>query len=130
MKKGKTGLALSAIAAIALAACAETGKVGQSTEATTFAALAVVPGKGRTWHGYAKRSTAKEAREAAKTKCANTKCQIVSKYKSGQCVHLVLGDDQIYWNEDVFTMERRQDVLDFCENIDENCQVIVSECLP
>ena len=123
-------MVIAGAAAFATTGCADTAKPDDSANATTFAALAVVPGQGRNFHGYAKRATATDARTEAKKKCENTKCKIIHEYKSGQCVHLVIGDDQIYWNEAPYTEIRRQEILDFCGRIDENCQVIVSECLP
>lgn len=101
-----------------------------SATASTYAALAVVPGKGRMFHGYAKRGSAKEARKAALRKCSKSDCIVVQEYLSGRCAHFVLGDDQSYWNLRGFTPQRKQDVIAHCNRIDENCQVIVSDCLP
>ncbi len=117
-----------AIVAI-LVGCAEATEPKISEVSDTYAVLAVVPGKGRMFHGYAKRESGSVARKAAMSKCSNYDCTVVQEYSPGQCVHIVLGDDQIYWNNTGFTPERKQDVLAFCNRIDENCRFIVSECL-
>ena len=126
-------LVLTVVVMLVLAAplfsCA-TGTPGTQSSATTYAAIAVVPGKGQKFHGYAKRESAAEAKRAALKKCPDYDCIVVHVYLSDQCVHIVLGDDQIYWNTGTYTPQRRQDIIDRCERIDENCQVIVSECLP
>ena len=112
-----------------IAGCSTGPEPRTSENSGTYAALAVVPAKGRAFHGYAKRDTGSAARSAATSKCSHYACKVVQEYLPGQCVHIVLGDDQIYWNQEDFTPERRQDILDFCDRIDENCQVVVSECL-
>ena len=112
-----------------LMGCTEAPEPKISEISGSYAALSVVPGKGRMFHGYAKRESGSVARKAAMSKCSNYNCTVVQEYNPGQCVHIVLGDDQIYWNQEGFTPERKQDILDFCNRIDENCQFIVSECL-
>lgn len=118
------------VLSIGLTGCASGPESQESETAVTYAALAVVPGKGRMFHGYAKRQSRRAARTEARSKCSNYDCTVVQDYKSGQCVHIVLGNDQIYWNEENFNPGHRQDVLSFCNRIDDNCQVVVSECLP
>ena len=100
-----------------------------SAEAKTYAALAVVPKQGRIYHGYAKRESQQKARAAALRKCANRKCIIVQEYKPSQCVHLVLGNNQIFWSDRWFGKSHGGIVLDECSRVDDHCVYIVTECL-
>jgi hypothetical protein len=100
-----------------------------SVEAKTFAALAVVPKQGRVYHGYAKRDSLQKARTAALRKCAHSKCIIVQDYELSQCVHLVLGNNQIFWSDWWFGKSHGHIVLDECSRVDDHCVYIVTECL-
>jgi hypothetical protein len=105
------------------------GKFIESAHAKTYAVLAVVPGHGRVYHGYAKRDTLPKARSAALGKCAHKNCVVVQVYTAPQCAHLALGNDQIYWNNRRFRRSERGVVLDECSRVDDNCEIIVSECI-
>jgi uncharacterized protein DUF4189 len=101
----------------------------RSAEAKTYAVLAVVPGHGRVYHGYAKRDSLPKARAAALRKCAHKNCIVVQEYTTAQCAHLALGNDQIYWNNHRFRRSERARVLDECSRVDDKCTIIVSECI-
>lgn len=102
---------------------------GEVALAKTYAALAVVPQHGRVHHGYAKRDSINQARAAALRKCGHARCIVAQDYRAPQCVHLVLGDGQIFWNNDRYGRNERGRIVDACRRVDENCSVIVSECL-
>jgi hypothetical protein len=106
-----------------------TTTVAEVVQAETYAALAVVPQHGRVHHGYAKRDSIKAARAAALKKCGHARCIVAQGYRVPQCVHLVLGDGQIFWNNERFGRNERARIMDACRRVDENCSVIVSECL-
>ena len=105
------------------------GTFSRDATAKTYAALAVVPQRGRVFHGYAKRDSIPKARAAALLKCANKNCIVVQVYKPPQCAHLVLGNNQIFWNNKKFGKSERSNILGACKRIDDNCFVIVTECL-
>jgi hypothetical protein len=98
-------------------------------DAKTAAALAVVPGHGRVYHGYAKRDSVPNARAAALAKCARKNCIVVQVYTPPQCAHLALGKHQIFWNNRRFSRSERAAVLDECRRVDDNCEIIVSDCI-
>ena len=85
-----------------------TTTVAEVVKAETYAALAVVPQHGRVHHGYAKRDSIKAARAAALRKCGHARCIVAQDYRVPQCVHLVLGDGQIFWNNDRFGRNERR----------------------
>lgn len=105
------------------------GGLSRVAEAKTIAVLAVVPGHGRVYHGYAKRDSLPKARAAALAKCAHKNCIVVQVYTPSQCAHLALGKDQIYWNNRRFRRSERAAVLDECQRVDDTCEIIVSECI-
>jgi hypothetical protein len=91
------------------------------------AALAVVPKHGKQFHGLGYGKTAAEAQKAALAKCANGRCEVVQLYGPGQCVDLVIGAYQIFWNmgsEDAGTVMR------YCKKRDPACRELISACLP
>jgi len=101
----------------------------EAAQAKSYAALAVVPQHGRVYHGYAQRPSLKQAKDAALRKCANARCVVSQVYQPGQCAHLVLGNNQIFWNNDRFGRSERSRILNACRRVDDNCSVILSECL-
>lgn len=105
-----------------------------SSEAATakldYAALAVVWKQGKKFHGLGYGATASEAKKAALTKCANPRCQIATVYRPGQCIHLVIGAYQIFWNDDRFGPKEDKAVMNFCRSQDPSCRKLKSECLP
>lgn len=79
--------------------------------AATYAAMAVVPGQGRDFHGYSTGSSAQRAQRGALARCANKRCIIVRTYGPGQCAHVVLGTRQVFWNERLFSAREREFTL-------------------
>jgi hypothetical protein len=100
-----------------------------ATAAEVHSALAVVPKHGRQFHGYAVANSAKEARRVALRKCANSKCIIVRRYQTPQCVHILLGDAQIFWNANRTDIGELASVLSYCQQVDRNCHILVHGCL-
>jgi hypothetical protein len=92
------------------------------------AALAVLPKHGKQFHGLGYGATAAEAQKAALAKCSNGRCEVVQLYRPGQCLNLVIGAYQIFWNtkasEDLTTVMR------YCKKRDPDCRKLVSACLP
>ena len=103
---------------------------GPTVAADPYAAFAVVPGKGAAFHGYATGASRSKAKRAALSNCRNRRCRVVQEYRSGQCAHVVLGRFQVFWNETGFTRSRGRDIMAHCRRYDENCKVVVKECLP
>jgi uncharacterized protein DUF4189 len=106
--------------------------VGQQRSSPTafYAALAVVPGQGRDYNGYATGPSESDARDAALRQCANSRCKVVKIYGPGQCAHVVLGTRQIFWNDRLFGERELEYTLQACNKNDAACKVIHSECLP
>ncbi len=100
-----------------------------SDAAEPYAAFAVVPGKGATFHGFAQAETRSKARRQARSACGRRKCTVVQEYRKGQCAHVVLGTFQVFWNEVGFTRARGREILAHCKKFDEGCRVVVAECL-
>ena len=91
------------------------------------AALAVVPKHGKQFHGLGYGATAAEAQKAALAKCSNGRCEVVQLYGPGQCVNLVIGAYQIFWN---MGSENAESVMRYCKKRDPACRKLVSACLP
>lgn len=97
--------------------------------ARTHAAIAVVWGQGRDFHGVGTGSTSGAARKAALASCQNGRCKIATDYGPGQCIFVVLGDRQVWWNERLFSARERKYTIAQCRKEDSNCHVIYSKCL-
>jgi len=95
-----------------------------------YSALAVVPKHGKQFHGLGYGSNASQAQKAALAKCSSGRCQIVQIYRPGQCVHLVIGASQIFWNNDRFGATEGKNVMKYCREQDTSCRKVVSICLP
>ena len=98
--------------------------------AKTYAAVAVVWGQGRDFHGVGTGSTRATARKAALSACRNGRCKIATTYGPGQCIFVVLGERQVWWNDRLFSARERKYVMAQCRKEDSNCSVIYSKCLP
>jgi hypothetical protein len=98
--------------------------------AKTYAAIAVVWGQGRDFHGVGTGSTRATARKAALAACRNGRCKIATNYGPGQCIFVVLGERQVWWNDRLFSARERKYVIAQCRKEDSNCRVIYSKCLP
>jgi|HubBroStandDraft_3_1064219.scaffolds.fasta_scaffold1257719_1 hypothetical protein len=96
----------------------------------SYGALAVVPGQGRDFHGFATAKTIGTALDAALAQCGDKRCRLVKAYGPGQCVHIVLGERQIFWNSKLFSSREKEFVLAGCEKVDRECKTVFSECLP
>jgi hypothetical protein len=92
------------------------------------AALAVVPKHGKQFHGLGYGSTVAQAKKAALARCSNSRCQVVQLYGPGQCMNLVIGAYQIFWNTS--PAEDAKTVMRYCQNRDPGCRKLVSACLP
>lgn|SRR5689334_14808883 len=92
------------------------------------AALAVVPKHGKQFHGLGYGTTVAEAQKAALAKCSNGRCQVVQLYGPGQCMNLVIGAYQIFWNTS--PKEDAKTVMRYCQKRDPACRKLVSACLP
>lgn len=95
-----------------------------------YAALAVVPKHGKQFHGLGYGSNVSQAQKAALSKCTSGRCQIVQIYRPGQCVHLVIGAYQIFWNNEHFDSKAGKEVMAFCKGQDPSCRKLTSKCLP
>jgi hypothetical protein len=91
------------------------------------AALAVVPKHGKQFHGLGFGATVAEAQKAALAKCSSGRCEVVQLYRPGQCVNLVIGAYQIFWN---MGLEDFATVMRYCKKRDPACRKLVSACLP
>jgi hypothetical protein len=98
--------------------------------AKTYGAIAVVWGQGRDYHGVGTGSNAGAARRAALAACRNSRCKIATKCGPGQCVFVVLGERQVWWNDRLFSAREQTFVLATCRKNDSHCKVIYSKCLP
>jgi Caspase domain/Domain of unknown function (DUF4189) len=94
-----------------------------------YAALAVVRGQGHDFHGLGVGRSPIDASQAALAQCANNHCEVVQTYSPGQCVHLALGDRQIFWNRTLFAARERESVLEACSKADRRCKIATSGCL-
>jgi hypothetical protein len=102
---------------------------GQAMSQSLYAALAVVRGQGHDFHGLGVGQSLLDASQAALAQCANKRCEVIQTYSPGQCVHLALGDRQIYWNRTLFGALERQSVLEACSKVDRRCKIATSGCL-
>ena len=101
----------------------------------TYAALAVVPKHGKQFHGLGYGATVAAAKRAALAKCSRgvwrvmpyRRCQVVQLYGPGQCVNLVIGASQIWWNS---SPKEAREVMPYCQKHDPACRKLVSACLP
>ena len=98
--------------------------------AKTYATIAVVWGQGRDFHGVGTGSTRGAARKAALAACQNRRCKIATNYGPGQCIFVVLGNRQVWWNDRLFSAREQKYVIAQCRKEDSNCHVIYSKCLP
>lgn len=94
----------------------------------TFGALAVVPGRGHQFHGYAAASSAQQAQSTALHICSRSNCEIVQVYRPGECAHVALGSTQIWWNTERFTAGEGAFIAQHCRVEDGPCAMLVSEC--
>jgi len=95
-----------------------------------YGAVAVVPGQGLDYHGIAIESSAREARQTALKLCGMARCAVVQQYVPGQCIHVVMGSHQIFWNNALFSAREKSSVLRACKRAESGCKVIQSTCLP
>lgn len=98
--------------------------------ADNYAALAVVWKQGKKFHGLAYGSSIAEAKKVALRKCRDKRCAVATVYRPGQCVHLVMGAYQIFWNTDRFGAGESKNVMNFCKKQDPSCRKMLSHCLP
>ena len=96
---------------------------------SSFAAFAVVLRHGAKFHGYGRGTTAVRAKNGALKACGNFRCKIVQQYHHGQCANVVLGTEQVWWNDTDFSEASWANILNYCAGHDKGCKVIVSECL-
>lgn len=94
-----------------------------------YGAMAVVPGQGHDFHGEGIETSARQARRSAMSQCANKRCKVVQEYVPGQCVHVIQGQRQVFWNEELFSAREKRFVLEHCKVEDSRCSVVVSQCL-
>ena len=99
-----------------------------SAASAPYGALAVVPGQGRDFHGFATGPSPKTAEKDAMAQCANRRCKIVITYVPGQCAHIALGVRQIFWNNKRFGQGEKEFILAGCNRLDSRCEMIQSEC--
>src|SRR5450631_2677356 len=104
-------------------------QMGQAMGQSLYAALAVVRGQGHDFHGLGAGQSLVDASQAALAQCANKRCEVVQRYSPGQCVHLALGDRQIFWNRTLFGARERESVLETCSKADRRCKIATSGCL-
>jgi hypothetical protein len=95
----------------------------------SYGAIAVVPGQGLDFHGVAIESSASEARDAAMKRCGKSRCKIVQDYVPGQCMHVVTGYHQIFWNNALFSKREKSSILQACRKTESGCKVIKSACM-
>src|SRR5262245_8247507 len=98
--------------------------------AKTYGAIAVVWGQGRDFHGIGTGSTRASARTKALAACHNGRCKIATNYGPGQCIFVVLGTRQVWWNDRLFSAREKKYTIAQCQKEDSNCRVIFSKCLP
>ncbi|WP_080578775.1 DUF4189 domain-containing protein [Sinorhizobium fredii] len=96
---------------------------------SSYGSIAVVPGQGLYFHGIAIERSASEARQAALELCGKKRCKVVQNYGPGQCMHVVTGNRQIFWNDSVFSQREKTHVLRECQKIEGGCKVIKSICM-
>jgi hypothetical protein len=128
----KKSLGIGLLLGMGLTACVPSARRAPPeafTASKSYGALAVVPGQGRDFHGYGKGTTAEAAQQAAVRACSNERCKLVQTYVTGQCVHLILGRRQIFWNDRLFSSRERKYTLQECQRVDSGCRVLRSECL-
>ncbi|MBL8893432.1 MAG: DUF4189 domain-containing protein [Rhizobiales bacterium] len=95
-----------------------------------YAALAVVWKQGKRFHGLGYGSSLAAAKKAAVEECRNKRCVVATVYRPGQCIHLVMGAYQIFWNNDGFGPGESKNVMNFCKKQDPSCRKMLSQCLP
>jgi hypothetical protein len=95
-----------------------------------YAALAVVPKHGAQYHGFAEAENRRLAIAKALKSCGNRGCTVVQTYRPGECVNIVLGNEQIWWDNQTFTMKAKTLLMQHCRGLDRNCRVLVAKCLP
>ena len=98
--------------------------------AKRYAALAVVPQHGAQYHGYAKGDSKRNAHARALKACGNRRCRVVQEYRPGECVNIVLGNEQIWWDNTDFTRRAGVYTMTTCRGLDRNCRRLIAECLP
>jgi uncharacterized caspase-like protein len=103
--------------------------VGQALNQSLYAALAVVRGQGHDFHALGVGQSQSAASEAALAQCSSKRCEVVQSYGPGQCVHLALGDRQIFWNRNLYGVGEGEFVLGSCNKIDQHCKIVTSGCL-
>lgn len=94
-----------------------------------YAALAVVPKHGAQYHGYAEAENRRLANAKALKSCGNRGCTVVQTYRPGECVNIVLGNEQIWWDNQTFTMKAKTPLMQHCRSFDRSCRVLVAKCL-
>lgn len=102
--------------------------VPAETRAGSYGALAVVPGQGREARGFGTAITAQQAKQMAMRECANARCKVVQEYQPGQCAHVVLGERQIFWNNEIYTKRELANITRYCKVHDRNCKVLLTKC--
>ena len=98
--------------------------------AKRYAALAVVPQHGAQYHGYAKGDSKRNAQAGALKACGNRRCRVVQQYRPGECVNIVLGNEQIWWDNTYFTRQASDYTLATCRSSDRNCRRLIAESCP
>jgi hypothetical protein len=110
---------------IASAVAQENSRVNDS-----YGVLAAVRGQGRDFHGFGTGGTPEAASDAAMARCENKRCTVVQTYGPGQCAHIALGYRQIHWNNRLFSEREKEFVLENCNKVDRDCNIIISQCFP
>ena len=96
----------------------------------SYGALAAVRGQGRDFHGFGTGGTPEAASDTAMARCENKRCVVVQTYGPGQCAHIALGYRRIFWNGSLFRAREKEFVLENCNKVDSDCNIIISQCFP
>jgi hypothetical protein len=99
--------------------------------AKNFASIAAAPDDAAKYHGYGEGDNFADAKAAALRSCGNPSCEIMFNYKGGECLSMVLGDTNLFWNTEQFdtTEEMQERVLNYCGKNDTGCRPIKKLCL-
>jgi hypothetical protein len=116
-----------------LADC-DPSQTSASNQATSrgVAALALVPGQGATYNGFAKGVSGESAGsvvQRALASCNNAQCKVIYTWVTGDCLGIVKGEKHVWWQSRRTMGEALAKAMNECLAKDSQCELSQNMCL-